>query len=73
MTIRSTRRQANYMNAAEKAGEKAWGKMGGGKLKSGSGRWQSQGVSNPCLRRERNLTYSQNVIISTFYVENFRS
>jgi hypothetical protein len=55
MTMRSTKRQANYMNAAEKAREKVWGKMGGGKLKSGFGSWQSQGVSNPCLHRERTI------------------
>jgi len=37
----------------QRTGETSWGKMGGGNQENGSGSWQSQGVSNPCLRRER--------------------
>jgi hypothetical protein len=53
------------MNAAEKEVEKARGKMGGGIRKSGSRSWQSQGVSNPCLRRERRAAH---LMMSVGYV-----
>ena len=45
----------------EKAGETSWGKMGGASRKTSSGSWQSQGVSNPCLRRERAGQHTYNI------------